>query len=265
VDAEIFRRFQELAYDEAGIWLRPGKEVLVSARLAKRIRELGLESESAYLDLLRGADGGEEVVRFLDAITTNHTTFFREPIHFEIVTADVERRVAEGQRRFRFWCAGCSTGEEPYTLALTLAQLIPDLDWRILATDISTRVLAAAQAGVYSEASIEPVPREALARYFRRVETPKGPAYEASDALRSRLVFRRVNLSERPFPLRGPLDAVFCRNVMIYFDEPMRRGVVQEVERLLAPGGVFFIGHSESLGNLAKQLRCERPSVYRLT
>jgi chemotaxis protein methyltransferase CheR len=263
MEAEIFQAFQQIAYHKAGIFLRPGKAALVQARLARRLRELGLETEKDYLKVLQ-ADPGEELVLFLDAISTNFTRFFREPDHFETLASDVQARVAAGQTRFRFWCAGCSSGEEPYTAAMVLDPILRGQDWKILATDISTRVLARAAAAVYPAEDVEPIPKGLKARYLEAVGAAEdAPRYAVARALRERIVFHRLNLASRPYAMKGPLDAVFCRNVMIYFDRPMRAGLVGEIERLLRPGAHLFIGHSETLNGLGTRLRSERPSVYR--
>ncbi|MGB8931998.1 MAG: CheR family methyltransferase [Anaeromyxobacteraceae bacterium] len=259
-----FRAFQEIAYAQAGIHLREGKAALVQARLAKRLRELGLQSEEEYLVRLRGVEGRGEIVLFLDAISTNFTKFFREPDHFELLCEDVATALAAGQRRFRFWCAGCSSGEEPYTVAMTIYDLLAAKDWRILATDLSTRALGRAEAGVYGDEEIADVPARFRERFLTRVRGGDGSStWTVSPRLKERILFRRLNLSQRPYPMMGPLDAVFCRNVMIYFDRPMRAGLVAEVERLVKPGGRFFIGHSETLNGIETRLHVERPSVYR--
>jgi chemotaxis protein methyltransferase CheR len=259
-----FRAFQEIAYAQAGIHLREGKAALVQARLAKRLRELGLQSEEEYLGRLRGRDCREEIVLFLDAISTNFTKFFREPDHFDLLREDVAAAVAAGQHRFRFWCAGCASGEEPYTVAMTVHDLLATRDWRILATDLSTRALSRAREGVYGDEEVADVPARFRERFLTRARGSDGSStWTVSPRLKERIVFRRLNLSHRPYPMPGPLDAVFCRNVMIYFDRPMRAGLVAEVERLVKPGGRFFIGHSETLNGIETGLHVERPSVYR--
>jgi chemotaxis protein methyltransferase CheR len=265
MDAETFKDFQSIAYQKAGIFLREGKAALVQARLAKRLRELGLASEREYLDRLR-EDGDEEVVLFLDAISTNFTKFWREPDHFETLKEHVLELKAGGQRRFRFWSAASSSGEEPYTIAMTLDPILEGCDWKLLATDISTRVLARAVAGVYTTEEIDGIPPALLERYVEKV-----PADEEGEErwavcrrLKEKITYRRLNLASRPYPMKGPLDAVFCRNVMIYFDRPMRAGVVGEFERLVGPGCPLFIGHSETLNGITSRFKTERPSVYRL-
>ncbi|HET6439952.1 MAG TPA: CheR family methyltransferase [Anaeromyxobacter sp.] len=265
MEQETFQAFQQIAYQKAGIFLRPGKAALVQARLARRLRELGLSTEREYLDRLRGEGAGDELVLFLDAISTNFTKFFREPDHFEALAKDVEAMVSAGQKRFRIWCAGCSSGEEPYTAAMVLDPLLKGKDWRILATDISTRVLSRAAQATYTDEEIGPVPEAIRSRCLEPTGRVDGVGrYTVLRRLRERVVFHRLNLASRPYPMRGPLDAVFCRNVMIYFDRPMRAGLVGEIERVLRPGGHLFIGHSETLNGLETRLRSERPSVYRL-
>jgi chemotaxis protein methyltransferase CheR len=264
VDAGAFKAFQEIAYAQAGIHLREGKAALVQARLAKRLRELGLQSEEEYLVRLRGREGRDEVVLFLDAISTNYTMFFREPDHFDLLREDVEAARRAGQDRFRFWCAGCATGEEPYTVAMTVHDLLAGCDWKILATDLSTRALSRARAGTYGDDEIAEVPARFREKFLTRRRGEDGASsWTVAQRLRDRIVYRRLNLARQPYPMRGPLDAVFCRNVMIYFDHPMRAALVGEIERLLKPGGRFFIGHSETLNGIEAALRVERPSIYR--
>jgi chemotaxis protein methyltransferase CheR len=265
MDAESFKAFQEIAYARAGIWLREGKAALVQARLAKRLRELGLGSEREYLDHLKG-DPGEEIVLFLDAISTNFTRFFREPDHFDTLRENVAAWRAAGQTRFRFWSAACSSGEEPYTMAMVLELVLERRDWKILATDLSTRVLARAAAGTYGAEEMEAVSPHFRERFFDPAPEADdgGPRWTVKQRLRERIVFRRLNLADRPYPMQGPLDAVFCRNVMIYFDRPMRAGLISEMDRLVRPGGPLFIGHSETLNGIGTRLRSERPSVYRM-
>ncbi len=266
MEAETFKAFQQLAHARAGIFLRPGKAALVQARLAKRLRELGLSSEREYLQRLEGSGGEEELVLFLDAISTNFTHFFREADHFDALREHVHAARAAGQRRFRFWSAGCSSGEEPYTMTMVLEPELEGCDWRILATDLSTRVLARAAAGVYEYEELAGVPAALRARYLEAA-TPRGDGGErfaVARRLRERVVYHRLNLAARPYPMSGPFDAIFCRNVMIYFDLPMRAGMVKEFERLIRPRAPFFVSHSETLNGIATRFRSERPSVYRV-
>ena len=266
VDAQLFQRFCDIAYSKAGIKLRDGKEALVSSRVAKRLRALHLSSPSEYLALLEGDPSGNEVVSFLDAISTNFTTFFREPDHFKRLEQFVDHRLSQGKKRLRVWCAASSSGEEPYTLAMTLAEMLGDgpVDWRILATDISTKILAMAEAGTYDEPALKDVPRALLSKYFRATDSRRSAnrRWQVTDELRRKVVFKRLNLAKPPYPMPGPLDVVFCRNVMIYFDDPVRQGIFTEVDRLLADDGLVCIGHSESLSGLRTKLSIIEPSVY---
>jgi chemotaxis protein methyltransferase CheR len=263
MDPRVFRRFCEIAYSQAGISIKEGKESLVSARVAKRVRSLGLSSEKEYLAHLEADETGDELVSFLDAISTNYTRFFREPDHFDAVATAVGRWSAAGQRRFKLWSAASSSGEEPYTLAITLLERCPGVEFELLATDISTRVLGRASAAVYDAGIHETVARPLLDRYFVRGHDADGdPTYTVAPAVRRRLLFRRLNLAEVPYPMRGPLDIVFCRNVMIYFDLAGRQKVVSEVERLLKPGGMFVVGHSETLEGTRSSLRRIGSSVF---
>jgi chemotaxis protein methyltransferase CheR len=266
VNAALFEQFAELAYRRAGIRLGAGKEALVAARIGKRIRTLGLKGPRDYLDYLLTDDQGEEIVHFLDVISTNFTSFYREPAHFPLLGDLVEQRLALGRHRMRFWSAACSSGEEPYTMALSIAERLGDkaADWRILATDISTRILAAAQTGRYPASALKTVPKHLRLRYFESASTKSSnePLFSIKHDLRNHIAFARLNLSTPPFPMSGPLDVVMCRNVMIYFDHRVRQNLVTAVENLLAPDGIFFIGHAETLNGLHTSFRAIRPSVY---
>lgn len=258
---ELYRRFTEIAYDSAGIAIRPGKETLVAARVARRMLALKLPTPEQYREYLESDKTGAELVHFLNAISTNTTSFFREKEHFDRVRSFVEDRLRGGQRRLRMWSAACSSGEEPYTLAMVVADVVgsANVDWRILATDISTQVLSRAAAGLYEPKVAASVPANYRKTYFR--DGPDGTV-EVDPALRSHIVFHRLNLSRAPYGMPGPLDLVMCRNVMIYFDDVVRQRILVEASRLLAPGGLFFTSHTESLASLSTDLRMESPSVY---
>jgi chemotaxis protein methyltransferase CheR len=267
VQPALFERFRKLAYDKAGIALKPGKEALVAARVAKRVRALQLEDAADYLRHLESEGEGEELQSFLEVISTHFTSFFREPDHFQELERAVQAWAAEGQRRLRLWSAACSSGEEPWSMAMTLAALpgAERLDWKILATDIAAETLAQAARGRYPADRVAPVP-PALARRFL-AEDPAaadGERFAVADSLRPRVVFAQLNLVQPPFPMKGPLDAVFCRNVFIYFDQPTRQRVVEAIERLLRPGGLFILGHTETLNGVRTRLRMVRPSVFRV-
>ncbi len=264
MDPKIFNRFRELVYAKSGITLGPHKAPLVSARVARRMRALSISSHDDYLDLILQDDSGEELIHFLDAISTNVTSFYREPDHFEFLAEALQRWQKEGQTRFRIWCAAASTGEEPYTLAMTAMETLgPTLrDFRILATDISTRVLQKCLDGTYLQSKVQGIPPALLSRYFSRYNDDAEICYSANNDLRKIITFKRLNLATPPYPMKGPMDVIFCRNVMIYFDEGLRKSLAQEAKRLLKPGGYFIVGHSESLVGSAREFRVIRPSVY---
>ena len=249
LSAATFARYRALVYDLSGIALGESKEGLVRARVGKRMRALGLEDHDAYLDLLLADATGDEIPRFLDAISTNVTSFFREAAHFDLLA-----RVSRYWVAPKIWSAACSTGEEAWSIAMT----VPGA--RVLATDLSTRVLERARAGVYSADRLGALGAERRREHFRA--RPRERSFEVATDLRSSVVFARLNLIEIPYPMSGPFDAVFCRNVMIYFDADVRRRVLAEILRLLRPGGYLFVGLAESLGGLARGLRSVEPSVY---
>lgn len=264
MDRKTFDALRDLVYRHCGIALSDQKESLVSARIAKRLRALGLNDYKEYLNLVENDASGEETVQMLDAISTNVTSFYREPDHFKFLTEAMTRWQNEGQTRFRIWCAASSTGEEPYTLSMTLSETprASACDMKILATDISTRVLGLASAGVYGEKHIQGVPNALRDKYFERKSGSSGVTYTAKPSIRSRLVFRRLNLATPPFPMSGPLDVIFCRNVMIYFDNVVRSRLLEEMYRLLKPGGHLIVGHAESLTGLMSKFKAVRPSAY---
>lgn len=264
MDDKIFNAFRDLVYKKSGITISEGKIALVAARVAKRMRELQINDEEAYLDLVQSEKNEDEIVHLLDVISTNVTSFFREENHFEVLTKLLTEWKEAGAKKFRIWCAAASSGEEPYTLAMTLSEVIANtsIDAKILATDISTRVLAKCQNGVYNKDKVESIPAELLKRYFTPVKQVSGTVFSANDSLRSLINFTRLNLSETPFPMHGPFDAIFCRNVMIYFDNTVRKKLLEEAYRLLKPGGYLFVGHAESLTGILSGFKAVKPSVY---
>lgn len=252
MEKTVFDRLRTIVYENSGISLSDKKITLVSSRINKRLRLLNLPSYEDYLGFLKTDKTGEELVHFLDVISTNTTNFYREPVHFEILASLIEKCLNQGQKRFRIWCAAASSGEEPYTLAMTILESIKGarVDSKILATDISTSVLAKAQAGVYEAEKLKNIPKRLLSRYFIKIKKKGGYHYLVGDKLRNLITYRRLNLSSPPFPMKGPFDVVFCRNVMIYFDNAVRKRLVDDIYRLLKPGGYLMIGHSESLKSL---------------
>lgn len=263
IDRRTFEKISRLVYDLTGIRLGPNKEALVCARIGKRIRKLGLPDFKTYYMLLEQDDSGEEVQELLNAISTNVTHFFRESRHFELLGRFARQWSQEGRTRFRFWSAACSTGEEPYSMAMMLREALAYTnDVKILATDISTEVVEKARAGIYSSKSLSNVPRHYAKTYFTKKTFPHGDDYRISSELQSMVTFGSINLSRIPYPLKGPLDIIFCRNVMIYFDNDVRRRLLAELYRLLRPGGYLMVGHAESLSGMLSEFKSIEPSVY---
>ncbi len=264
MDHRVFERFREIIYEKSGISLNEKKVALVSSRIAKRMRTLGMDEHREYLEHVLADSSGEEVIQLLDVISTNVTHFFREAEHFQLLAEEFKESLRKGQRRFRFWSAGCSSGEEPYTIAMTLSETAngnrPDM--KILATDISTRILGKSVGGVYEKKKIEHVPGMMRDKYFEKEGHGEDAKFKVKATLKNHVVFKRLNLSVVPFPMHGPMDAIFCRNVMIYFDNEVRRRLLEEFYRLLKVGGHLYVGHAESLTGMLSGFHSLRPSVY---
>jgi chemotaxis protein methyltransferase CheR len=260
--AAQFARITEVLHEHAGIRMREGKEGLVRARLTKRLRKLGLNDFSAYLDFVEREPGRKEFAEMIDALTTNKTSFLREASHFDFLRDTVFPHLTGP---VRIWSAGCSSGEEPYTLAMLCNEAFADIarrDVRILATDLSHRVLAQAKAGAYPAENMGDVPAQWLQKYWSRKQDASGrPVFDAEKNLRRLVNFAKLNLMER-WPMQGPFDAILCRNVMIYFDKATQQQLVERYWQLLRPGGHLFVGHSESLTGLAHKFRYVQPAVY---
>ena len=263
-----FEQISRRVYDVCAINLQPGKEGLVKSRLVKRLRTLNLTSFDGYLQYVDNDRSGRELAIMIDVLTTNKTNFFREPQHFDFLCENIlpKLKSTEGERRIRIWSAGCSYGKEPYTIAMLMREQIPDIDRcdaRILATDISARVLERARAGVYDEEEdvTEEVAPRMLQKYFTSTRANQTRAYQVNDKLKSMIRFARLNLMDA-WPMKGPFDVIFCRNVMIYFDKATQRELVHRFWELLAPGGHLFVGHSESLTASSREFKYVQPAVY---
>ncbi|MDR3013624.1 MAG: protein-glutamate O-methyltransferase CheR [Chitinispirillales bacterium] len=265
MDKKTFDSFRELIYDKSGITLSEGKEALVAGRVGKRLRALQMETYKEYLQFLTGnsREAETEFVQFLDVISTNVTSFFRESDHFDLMGHIVQEMVEAGQNKVRIWCAASSSGEEPYTIAMTFLENAKGFrgDCRILATDISTDILSKAVKGEYVEAKMNGVSPQLRTRYFTSTGMGQARIYKVNPELSGMIKFARLNLSKPPFPMKGPFDIIFCRNVMIYFDNVVRKNLIAEFERLLKPGGYLMVAHSESIAGLTT-LRSVKPSVW---
>lgn len=252
---EDFATIADLLKRSSGIHLPESKSALVYSRLVKRLRALGLSSFNDYCRLIGSAEGSTEFSKMCDALTTNVTRFFREPHHFEHLRTALLPRLLHRARsggKVRFWSAGCSTGQEPYSLALTILSEIPDarsFDIKILATDISSAVLETARAARYSVEEVEDVPRELRNKWMER----RGDDYVMDDAVRSLVSVKPLNLMSN-WPMKGPFDAIFCRNVVIYFEEATQVSIWKKMVPLLANDGALYIGHSERVTGLGHEV-----------
>lgn len=266
-----FRYVSDLVYERFGIRLTEQKRELVAGRLTKRVRQLGLASFGDYFDRLRAAGGGEELSELIDRITTNHSFFFRERDHFDALSRDilpplVSAAAGRPGASIRIWSAGCAAGEEPYTIAMLLKDALSRrrdggaVDAGVLATDVSLSALLEAKAGVYPASRLKELPAAYRSAYL---EPAGAEAWSVSPAVRSLVLFKRLNLMREPYPFKARFDVVFCRNVMIYFDPPSRARLVESIYRVVKPGGWFFIGHSESLPRESCPFAYVRPATYR--
>lgn len=263
MDPATFERFRNLIYERSGITLSDGKKALLVSRLGRRMRELGFATHREYLEhVLR--DNGDEMVELLDAVSTNVTSFFREASHFHFLGQQFRRANEAGAKRYRVWSAAASSGEEPYTIAMTLLEnaSVPPPEMKILATDLSTRVLSLCKQGIYESEKLRSVPAELRSRYFTAVSNAPERKFRVNDSLRAMIRFARLNLAKPPFPMQGPFDIIFCRNVMIYFDPAVKKALLTDMHRLLRPGGFLVIGHAESLSGLDLPFSLVEPAVY---
>ncbi len=257
-----FDRISKLVYEQCGIHLHDGKKELVKARLGKRLREGNFRSFADYYSHVTTREGQEELITMIDSISTNLTYFFREESHFRKLEKILPK--LPENNKLNLWCAGCSTGEEPYSIAMTVRERVNSsiVNVKILATDISTKVLKTAQAAVYSTERIDKVPQALLRKYFQYGTGNSSGLYRVKKELRDLIEFRRLNLIE-PFPQQFRFHVIFCRNVMIYFDKATQSVLVNKYYEHLEKGGYLFVGHSESLTGLSHPFKYSEPSIYR--
>jgi chemotaxis protein methyltransferase CheR len=261
-----FETVRTLIYKHAGISLSANKQDMVYSRLARLLRERGLKRFGDYLKLLQNADGTEWEA-FTNALTTNLTSFYREAHHFPILAEHLQRRWAATHEPLRIWCCAASTGEEPYTIAMTASEALdgnpPPV--QIVATDVDTAVLAKAAAGVYGAERVATISSERMKRFFLRGNGANDGHVKVTPALRKLVTFQPLNLLDAQWPIKGPFDAILCRNVMIYFDKDTQRRILEKFAPLLKPDGLLFAGHSESFFNAADLFKLRGKTVYELT
>lgn len=257
-----FRHISEIVYANSGIKLKSGKEALVRSRLMKRLRALGFDSTEQYMRYIESDRGASELSHLVDVITTNKTSFFRESQHFMFLREKIVPQLK--RRRLRFWTAACSSGEEPYSLAMVLQDSLPDignLDLRILATDISMTMLQKAARAVYPRETIEELPEAYRRRFFIKMNHGSN-LYQVNKTTRDLVQVAWLNLVGN-WPMKGPFDVIFCRNVMIYFDKATQEKLVNRFWDLMETGSHLFVGHSEGLSGISHKFRYVQPAVYR--
>lgn len=271
VSPALFAKFRRLIHEETGIWLGDSKVALLAGRLSRRLRATRLSALEEYYDLVTQSEQHEERVAMIDAITTNETRFFRDPRHYEFLESRAIPRwrseVESGLRskNIRIWSAGCSSGEEPYSLAMLLARHLPIAQgWTtsILATDISSRVLAHARAGIYSIAKARDIPEPLLKECMLKGVDRQDGQMKIMPEIQAMVEFQRLNLAQGPYPPEAHFDVIFCRNVLIYFDPPSKHKTVQHLLRCLAGNGVLFVGQAENLSGMNLEVRSLAPAIY---
>ncbi len=258
-----FNFLRALVTEHAGIVMAESKRDLVYGRLVRRLRVLGIDRFSDYCELLKRDPEGE-LEEFLNALTTNLTSFFREMHHFDFLHATLLPQLiqSKSEPRLRIWSAGCSTGEEPYSIAMVLAEHVPaDWDVRVLATDLDSKVLAQAQRGVYTLERVTGLPKSRLHRWFRKGRADKAGLVRVSPELQAMISFKQLNLMKE-WPMRGRFDFIFCRNVVIYFDKPTQRRLFSRMADHLVDQGHLFLGHSESMFKVSDRYRLLGSTIY---
>jgi len=259
-----FDHLCQLVDRHTGIQLAAGKEDMLYGRLSRRIRKVGLSSFKDYIRLLERDEESDEFGEFINSVTTNLTSFFRESHHFDYLKKTLLPAVMKknsASRRIRIWSAGSSTGEEPYSIAMTVAETMPPgWDVKILATDLDTDVLLHGEHGVYDDARIEDLDRAVVKRWFTKSKSQPGKV-RVKPELQELIYFRQLNLL-KPWPMKGPVDIIFCRNVIIYFDMPTKQKLMDRYADLLVDGGHLFLGHSEAMNNMSTRFALDGKSVY---
>ena len=270
ISSRDYTRLRKLVYDEAGINLGTERKTMLEGRIKRRLKELAILSYSEYCEYLFSGEGlRDELVHLIDVVTTNKTDFFREPRHFDFLTATAvpEFLASNSARRpMLIWSAACSTGEEPYTLAMVLSEYgltHPGFAFRITATDISTTVLKKAALGIYSTDAVRPVPQSLKVKYFMRGRERSLERVRVVPELRSLVEFRHLNFMDSDYGLTEKFDVIFCRNVIIYFDRPTQQSILNKITQRLQPRGYLFMGHAETLHELVLPLAPVAPSLYR--
>jgi chemotaxis protein methyltransferase CheR len=270
ISSRDYSRLRELVYDEAGINLGSERKAMLEGRIRRRLKELAIPTYAAYCDYLFSREGlRDELIHLIDVVTTNKTDFFREPRHFDFLTSTAVPEFAAsnaGRRPLLVWSAACSTGEEPYTLAMVLSECglkHPGFVFRMIATDISTTVLKKAGLGIFSNAAVRPVPQSLKAKYLMRGRERSSERVRVVPELRRLVEFRRLNFMDSDYGIQEKFDVIFCRNVIIYFDRPTQQSILEKITQQLRPQGYLFMGHAETLHELNLPVTPIAPALYR--
>jgi chemotaxis protein methyltransferase CheR len=267
---EEFKKLSEFIYNEYGIRMPPVKKIMLQSRLQKRLRELNITSFKEYVNYVFSKEGQDnEVIHMIDVVSTNKTDFFREPVHFEFLADKIIPEYLEstqGRRQLKLWSAGCSSGEEPYTIAITLSECRERyrnlFDYHILGTDISTRILNNAIEAIYKDNRAEDIPLTYKRKYLLKSKDRSNPTVRIIPELRSKCSFARLNFMDNVYNINDTFDVIFCRNVLIYFDRETQESVINKLCTKLKPGGYFFLGHSESITSMHVPLKQIKPTIF---
>ncbi len=266
---EEFRKLSEFIYNNFGIKMPEIKRVMLQSRLQKRLRELKLKNFKDYVDFVFSAEGQDnEVIHMIDVVSTNKTDFFREPIHFDFLTNEIVPQFMDESpnETFKIWSAGCSSGEEPYTITIVMSELqekFPGLNYSIYATDISTKILSHAIDAIYKEDRIEGIPFDLKKKYFLKSKDRIKPTVRVIAPLRNKVTFTRLNFMDNSFHTPEIFDQIFCRNVLIYFDRKTQENVINKLCDRLKPNGFLFLGHSESITGMKLPLEQIKPTIFK--
>jgi chemotaxis protein methyltransferase CheR len=267
---EDFGKLSSFVYDELGIKMPYPKKIMLQSRLQKRLADLKIETFKEYIEFVFSKEGQvDEIIKMIDLITTNKTDFFREPAHFDYLTETALPEICQGRsskKIIRIWSAGCSSGEEPYTIAIVLKEFFkdhPEFDFEIFGTDISLRILQKASTAIYPEDRISTIPLDLKRKYFLKSKDHTNKTVRLIPEIRSKVAFQRLNFMDSYYAVEKEFDIVFCRNVLIYFDRETQQQVITKLSSKLKPDGIFFLGHSESITNMKVPLRQIKPTVFR--
>lgn len=269
LSSEEFNKLSSFIYNESGIKMPPVKRIMLQSRLQKRLKELKMSSFKDYCNYIFSKDGlNNEIIHMLDVVSTNKTDFYREPVHFDFLSSTILPEfvnASKSQRNIKIWSAGCSSGEEPYTIAIVVSEFLekyPNFDFSILGTDISTLILQKAINAIYKDERVEGIPLDIKRKYFLKSKDRENPSVKMGAMLRSKVKFERLNFMDSSYSIYDTFDIVFCRNVLIYFDRETQEKVINKICTKLNPGGYFFLGHSESIMNMNLPLRQIKPTIF---